>query len=55
MGTHKDGSQIAGACVRCPKHRAKFAGGLWFSLEDGRSFVDGYSPEWNEEFQVCQY
>lgn len=54
LGTRLDGSKQAGLCVRCPKHRAKFAGGLWFSLVDGRSFVDGYSEEWTEEFQVWE-
>lgn len=29
------------ACVRCPRHRSKFAGGLWYSLETGASLTLG--------------
>ena len=29
------------ACVRCPRHQAKFGGGLWYSLESGESLTKG--------------
>lgn len=38
-GRHADGSAVGGVCLRCPKHRSKFGGGLYFSLSDGRSFT----------------
>ncbi|KAK3276468.1 hypothetical protein CYMTET_15456 [Cymbomonas tetramitiformis] len=53
MGTHKNGSKVGGPCVRCPRHRSKMAGGLYFSLEDGRSFVLGPTMHYDELFQAC--
>eukprot|EP00854_Cymbomonas_tetramitiformis_P014790 gene14790-biopygen15242 len=50
MGTHKNGSKVGGPCVRCPRHRSKMAGGLYFSLEDGRSFVLGPTMHYDELF-----
>jgi len=32
------------ACVRCPRHRQKFAGGLWYSMESGESLTLGQTP-----------
>lgn len=55
MGTHVDGSSIGGPCVRCPKHRSKMAGGLYFSLQDGRSFVKGHTKHYRERFQVAAF
>ncbi len=34
-----DGSVVGGACIRCPKHRKKFAGGLYFNLMTGQAYV----------------
>ncbi len=31
----------AGWCVRCPKHRKKFCGGLYFSIATGDAYVKG--------------
>jgi hypothetical protein len=31
----------AGWCVRCPKHRKKFCGGLYFSVATGYAYVKG--------------
>lgn len=36
------GQELGGLCVRCPKHRRKFnGGGLYFSLQDGKSHILG--------------
>lgn len=34
-------SAPAGWCVRCPKHRKKFCGGLYFSVATGHAYVKG--------------
>jgi len=31
----------AGWCVRCPKHRKKFCGGLYYSVSSGHAYVKG--------------
>ena len=40
----------SGLCVKCPKHRRKFCGGLFFSLATGKSYIKGetskYDPSW---------
>ena len=36
-----DGAAAAGWCVRCPKHRKKFCGGLYFSTTTGHAYVKG--------------
>ncbi len=35
------GAAAAGWCVRCPKHRKKFCGGLYFSVTTGHAYVKG--------------
>jgi len=52
VGARADGSKVPGLCVRCPRHRMKFGGGLWFSLEDGRSFVRGQTAHWDPMLQT---
>jgi nitrite reductase/ring-hydroxylating ferredoxin subunit len=47
-----DGQQPPGLCVRCPKHRKKFPGGLYFSLEDGRAYCKEESEHWEDGFRV---
>jgi cytochrome-b5 reductase len=41
-----------GMCVRCPKHRKKFAGGLYFSLETGKALVkapcEKFKSHWHQ-------
>jgi hypothetical protein len=39
-----DGGAAAGWCVRCPKHRKKFCGGLYFSVNTGHAYVKGAVP-----------
>jgi len=51
-GTRANGGKVPGMCVRCPRHRPKMAGGLWFSLEDGRSFVRGPTPHYDPILQT---
>ena len=36
-----DDAAAAGWCVRCPKHRKKFCGGLYFSVASGHAYVKG--------------
>lgn len=44
-----------GICVRCPKHRKKFPGGLYFSLTDGRAVCKAESEHWSDDFHVAVY
>eukprot|EP01123_Difflugia_compressa_P007185 TRINITY_DN1975_c0_g3_i1.p1 TRINITY_DN1975_c0_g3~~TRINITY_DN1975_c0_g3_i1.p1 ORF type:complete len:430 (-),score=93.24 TRINITY_DN1975_c0_g3_i1:134-1423(-) len=48
-------------CVRCPKHRKKFCGGLYFNVASGRAFTKGsppppkFDPKWKvATFEVKQ-
>jgi len=40
------------ACVRCPRHIAKFGGGLWYSLESGTSMTLGESSHHSPIYRV---
>ena len=40
------------ACVRCPRHRGKFAGGLWYSLETGESITLGETSNYAPIYRV---
>jgi NAD(P)H-flavin reductase/nitrite reductase/ring-hydroxylating ferredoxin subunit len=52
LSSRDDKSKPPGLCVKCPKHRKKFGGGLYFSLEDGASFIPGPSEKYTESFRV---
>eukprot|EP01001_Neometanema_parovale_P005366 NODE_1878_length_1580_cov_33.048730_g1788_i0.p1 GENE.NODE_1878_length_1580_cov_33.048730_g1788_i0~~NODE_1878_length_1580_cov_33.048730_g1788_i0.p1 ORF type:complete len:471 (+),score=80.54 NODE_1878_length_1580_cov_33.048730_g1788_i0:61-1413(+) len=49
-----DGSAAGGLCLRCPKHRKKFNGGLYFNLMTGKPFVrdaeecSHFKPWWRQ-------
>jgi nitrite reductase/ring-hydroxylating ferredoxin subunit len=40
------------ACVRCPRHIAKFGGGLWYNLESGASMTLGESSHHSPMYRV---
>ena len=50
-----DIEDLDGPAVRCPKHRGKFAGGLYFSLEDGHSFTKRPCASHNSCWAVSAY
>ena len=54
-GQHADGSSLGGLSVRCPKHRNKFAGGLYFSLVDGQSFTKKQCGSHSQTMKVNAY
>jgi len=45
--------ESGGYCVRCPKHKSKFSGGLYFSLINGKVFTQtpcnakAFNPDWS--------
>jgi nitrite reductase/ring-hydroxylating ferredoxin subunit len=43
------------ACVRCPRHQAKFGGGLWYSLESGLSLTKGQSSHHAPIYRVGSF
>lgn len=47
-GDIEDSDSARGACVKCPRHRKKFAGGLNFSAETGRAWVTSPSACWTK-------
>lgn len=51
LGDIEDSDAAQGACLKCPRHRKKFNGGLNFRLADGHSWVHlpcvgKYDPTW---------
>eukprot|EP01139_Manchomonas_bermudensis_P026401 Amastigsp_a850235_7.p1 type:complete len:449 gc:universal Amastigsp_a850235_7:1416-70(-) len=52
-GKQPDGSRLGGLCIRCPKHHHKFGDrGLYFNLENGRSFVPKLTEHYKTSFAV---
>ena len=47
-----DGAIRGGLCVRCPRHQGKFGGGLYFSVEDGSSYVKALTAHYTEEYRI---
>eukprot|EP01006_Ploeotia_vitrea_P052957 TRINITY_DN67743_c8_g1_i1.p1 TRINITY_DN67743_c8_g1~~TRINITY_DN67743_c8_g1_i1.p1 ORF type:complete len:499 (-),score=50.53 TRINITY_DN67743_c8_g1_i1:90-1586(-) len=60
---HKDASLSRGdiedigdnLCVRCPKHRKKFAGGLYMSLNTGQAHVKSPCAKFKDHWKVKTY
>ncbi len=50
-----DGVIRGGACVRCPRHQGKFGGGLYFSMEDGASYVKNLTAHYTEDYRIDVY
>ena len=50
-----DGSDVGGVCLRCPKHRKKFAGGLYFNALTGKSYVKGPAEKYKSEWRLATY
>ena len=48
-----DDAAAAGWCVRCPKHRKKFCGGLYFSVASGHAYVKGTSRLRSPAARAC--
>lgn len=49
------GEQLGGLCIRCPKHRRKFAGGLYVSLLDGQCRTKTPTGEKAKDKQVNKW
>lgn len=50
-----DGSKCGGVCIRCPFHRQKFNGGLWFSVVTGKAYVKGKCSKFNPRWTLKKY
>ena len=52
-----DGSSVGGVCIRCPKHRKKFSGGLYFNVITGQAYVkapcEKFKPSWRYVTAFC--
>jgi nitrite reductase/ring-hydroxylating ferredoxin subunit len=47
-----DGSAAGGLCLRCPKHRKKFAGGLYFNVHSGAAVVKAPCDKFNAGWRL---
>ena len=46
---------MGGLCVQCPKHQRKFPGGLYFNLDNGRSFVKEEARKYKDKWEVTTF
>jgi len=55
LGDIEDIGDEKAPCARCPKHRKKFCGGLYFNMETGQALTKSYTPKLDPTWKISTF